>query len=130
MSTSRRHFLTQTGLGVGAMALASLTQRATAAAHFAPSAKRIIYLFMAGGPSSVDLLDPKPKLRELNGQPCPESLVQGERFAFIKGTPKLLGSPYAFKQHGKSGGWVSELLPLFSEKVDEVATPGRTSPVR
>lgn len=70
---------------------------------FAPKAKSIIYLFMAGAPSQVDLLDYKPKLQQLDGQGIPAELTKGERFAFIQGTPKLLGSPYHFKRWGRSG---------------------------
>ena len=68
--------------------------------HFAPKAKRVIYLHMAGSPSQLDLFDPKPKLKEFDGQDIPESFIAQERFAFIKGTPKVLASPYEFKQHG------------------------------
>jgi hypothetical protein len=67
------------------------------------------------------MFDPKPKLIQYNGQPIPEEIVKGERFAFIKGTPKLLGSPHKFEQVGKSGQWVSELLPHFKEIADDVA---------
>jgi hypothetical protein len=89
--------------------------------HFRPRAKNVIFLFMAGAPSQVDLFDPKPTLVKYNGQDCPAELTKGERFAFIRGTPKLMGSPYAFAQHGTSGQWVSELLPHFSSIVDDVA---------
>ena len=66
---------------------------------------------MAGAPSQVDLLDPKPKLQQHDGQPIPDEFVKGERFAFIKGTPRLLGSPYTFEKVGQSGAEVSSLLP-------------------
>jgi hypothetical protein len=89
--------------------------------HFAPKAKSVIYLFMAGAPSQVDLLDFKPKLQELDGQHVPEELLQGERFAFIKGVPKLLGSPYTFKKWNQSGAEISELLPHLSEVSDDLA---------
>ena len=68
---------------------------------FRLSAKHVIYLHMAGAPSQPELFDYKPKLIELNGQLCPESLYKKERFAFIKGVPKMLGTPYKFKKHGK-----------------------------
>jgi hypothetical protein len=130
---TRREFLNTTGLG--AIALATLLQRDGRAAEsaapanpltprppmFAPKAKSVIYLHMSGAPPQHDLFDYKPKLNELHLKPCPEELLKGQRFAFIKGHPKLLGSPYKFKQHGQSGAWVSELLPLFSEHVDDVA---------
>jgi hypothetical protein len=134
---TRRHFLQHSGMGLGALALASLfggalpggepgaaarsDAMAPKAPHFPAKAKRVIYLFMGGAPSQLDLFDYKPKLAELNGQPCPESLIKGERFAFIKGVPKLLGSPYAFKRHGQSGMWLSELLPHTAAVVDRLA---------
>lgn len=132
---NRRSLLQYGVAGLGAFALAPLIGQLTGAEpshhrndpmapkppHFPARAKRIIYLFMAGAPSQLDLFDYKPKLAQLNGQPCPESLIKGERFAFIKGVPKLLGSPYAFKQHGQSGMWVSELLPHTAKVVDQLA---------
>ena len=130
---SRRSLLQKSLLGLGALALAPHLAQLGAAepgrsdpmtpkpAHFPAKAKRIIYLFMAGAPSQIDLFDYKPKLTELNDQPCPESLIAGERFAFIKGIPKLLGSPHTFKQHGKSGMWVSDLLPHTAKVVDNLA---------
>jgi Protein of unknown function (DUF1501) len=122
---TRRHFFRDAGFGIGALALAELVGNAgdgaRPAPHFPPRAKRIIYLFMAGGPSSVDLFDSKPKLRELNGQPCPESLLQGERFAFIKGVPRLLGSPHDFERHGRSGLELSSLLPHLGSVADDIA---------
>ncbi len=75
----------------------------------------MIYMHMAGSPSQLDLFDDKPKLRELNGQPCPDSLLKKERFAFIKGVPKMLGSPYTFAKYGQSGAEVTPLLPHFSK---------------
>jgi hypothetical protein len=75
---------------------------------------------MSGAPPALDLLDWKPKLRELHLQPCPESLLAGKRFAFIKGVPRMLGTPYRFERHGRAGVWVSELLPHFAGIVDEV----------
>lgn len=137
---TRRHFFRQTGFGLGALALSSLLdqnifaqseQKSSASGstspmepkppHFAPRAKSVIYLFMAGGPSQLDLFDYKPKLEELNGQPIPESFTKGERFAFIKGTPRLLGSPHGFKRHGACGAEISELLPHTASIADEIA---------
>jgi len=135
---TRRHFFRQSAYGVGAMALASLLNEglfATAAhaavpvvvnpmapkqPHFRPKAKNIIFLFMAGAPSQLDLLDHKPKLNQYNGQKIPEEFVKGERFAFIKGTPKLLGSPHAFQRYGQSGTEVSSQLPYLAKIVDDV----------
>jgi hypothetical protein len=83
-------------------------------------AKSIIYLDMSGAPPTLDMFDYKPELVKLNMQPCPDSLMKGERFAFIKGVPKMLGSPYKFQQHGKSGAWVSEMLPNTAGIVDDI----------
>jgi hypothetical protein len=113
-ASTRRHFFRQAGFGVGGAALAGLlNDRLFAAESVAPKAraKSIIFLFMAGAPSQVDLLDPKPTLQKYDGQNVPAELTKGERFAFIKGTPKLLGSPYEFKRCGESGAEISELLP-------------------
>jgi hypothetical protein len=76
---------------------------------------------MAGSPSQLDLFDHKPKLNELNGQPCPESLFKNERFAFIKGVPKMLGTPHTFAKYGQCGAELSNLLPHTSTIVDEIA---------
>src|SRR5438874_3340774 len=89
---TRRQFFRDCAVGVGSMALGSLlAERAGAEGakppHFPAKAKSIIYLHMAGSPSTLDLFDPKPKLIELNGKPCPESYTKGQQFAFIKGTP-------------------------------------------
>ena len=120
---TRRHFFGDCGLGVGAMALGSLLAaeggaRAAAAPvalgpHFPPRAKRVIYLFMAGGPSQLDLFDHKPELTKRNGQPIPSSFIEGKRFAFMNSSHRvdLLGTKRAFAQHGESGAWVSDLLP-------------------
>jgi len=131
---SRRDFL---GSGAGflsSLALGSLLARDGAGAtraldgpfavrptHFAPRAKRVLWLHMAGSPSQLDLFDPKPALNRLDGESIPDALVAGERFAFIEGTPKILGSPYAFQQHGESGQWVSELLPHTASVSDRLA---------
>src|SRR5262245_58353022 len=128
---TRRQFLKSGSLGLGAAALASLLGDGRAAPpevnnplaprkpHFAPEAKRVIYLDMAGAPPQHELFDYKPKLVELHMKPCPDDWIKGQRFPFIKGHPKLLGTPYTFRQHGHSGAWVSELLPHFSQVVDE-----------
>lgn len=130
--TTRRHFLRESTIGLGGMALASLVGRQLSGAetrenplaprmsHFPARAKNVIYLHMAGSPPQHDLFDFKPKLVELNGQPCPDELIQGERFAFIKGKPKLLGTPHQFRQHGESGAWISEILPNIAAQADEL----------
>ena len=125
---TRRHFLQQGGLSLGAMALGLLSScqqdvelnLPQKIAHFAPKAKHVIFLHMAGAPSQLELFDYKPKLYELDGQDCPDSLLEGKRFAFIKGVPKMLGPRAIFKQYGDSGAWVSNLFPNFSKIVDEV----------
>src|SRR5437588_13109486 len=121
--TSRRHFLTQSSLSLGAMALASLTQDAAAGPHFAPKAKRIIYLFMHGGPSQLDLLDHKPGLKKLHGQELPPSVRGDQRLTGMTSGQKSLpvaASLFRFRQHGKGGAWVSELLPHTGSIVDDL----------
>jgi hypothetical protein len=129
---TRRQFLRNCQTGLGAIALGGLLQRDGHAAatahpltsrnpHFTPKAKNVIYLHMSGAPPQHDLFDYKPKLSELHMKPCPEELLKNQRFAFIKGRPNLLGSPYKFQRHGRSGAWVSELLPQLSGMVDHIA---------
>ena len=93
--------------------------------HFAAQAKSVIYLFMAGGPSQLELFDYKPKLQEYNNQPIPQSYLEGKRFAFMdrftKEPPKLLGTRRRFRRYGESGAWVSELLPHLCTMVDDLA---------
>ena len=88
--------------------------------HFAPTAKRCIFIFLDGGPSQVDLFDPKPKLRELEGQTLPDSMLKNVRFAFINRSAKLRGSPFAFRKHGRSGMDFSELLPNVAGVADDL----------
>lgn len=88
--------------------------------HFPAKAKRVIFLHMAGAPSQIDLFDPKPALAKWDGEPPPDSLLKNERFAFIRGTPKCLKSPYAFARHGQSGAELSELLPHISAIADDL----------
>src|SRR6516162_10294022 len=135
---TRRHFLQQGAFSLGSVALGAILNAAkTQGADeprsesdnplaprkpmLPPKAKSIIYLHMSGAPPQHDLFDYKPKLVKNHLKPCPDYLLKNQRFAFIKGTPKLLGSPWKFKQHGRSGAWVSELLPLLSQRVDDVA---------
>ena len=126
---SRRSLLRGAGLGLGSLALGSLSARALSAPRprapdwvlpGAPRARRVVWLHMAGSPSQLDLFDDKPLLRERHGQEVPASLIEGERFAFIKGVPKLLGSPYSFARHGESGGLFSELLPHTAAMADKL----------
>ncbi|MBP6602994.1 MAG: DUF1501 domain-containing protein [Verrucomicrobiales bacterium] len=127
---SRRDFFTSTASGLGSVALASMLRdeglMASAVdkmgAHFAPKAKRCIYLFMEGGPSQMDLFDPKPKLNELDGQPMPDSLLEGVKFAFTqKESARLLGSPRTFQKYGQCGMDMSDLLPHLSTCADDIA---------
>lgn len=124
---SRRRFLSN---GIGTLALASMlrdegllgAESFTRAPHFAPKAKRCIYLFMEGGPSQMDLFDPKPKLNEMDGQAMPESLLKGVKFSFTnKDTARLLGSPRTFKKYGQCGMGMSDLLPNLSRHADDIA---------
>ena len=134
-ASTRRHFFKQSGFGIGSAALTSLLNNVLFAADaphgavnpqaakppmFPAKAKSIIFLFMAGAPSQVDLLDPKPTLQKYDGQHIPDELVKGERFAFIKGKPKLLGSPFEFTRCGQSGAEISELLPHLKNVADDV----------
>lgn len=129
---TRRTLFKQIGFGIGGVALSSLLTQAqafgmdladgqgTRGLHHLPKAKNIIHLFMVGAPSQVDLLDHKPYLNKHHGELCPPELLKGQKFGFITQNPKLYGSPYKFEQVGKSGHWVSELLPHFKEIADEV----------
>lgn len=129
LSQTRRHFLSGCQLGLASMFLGSLRAESEVARdslapkepHHPPRAKSVIYLHMAGGPSQLELFDPKPELQKHDGADCPQHLLEGKRFAFIKGVPQLLGTPYNFARVGQSGTWISELLPHFREVVDETA---------
>ena len=134
-SITRRHFLGSTATSLGSIALASMLGGAASAStaptsptnpmaprptHFAPRAKRIIYLHMAGSPPQQDIFDYKPELNRQHRRPAPQELLDGSRFAFIKGHPTILGSPHRFSRHGENGIWVSELMPHLSEVIDDV----------
>ncbi len=121
LALSRRSFLSGAGLSLGSMALASLERAAGLRVPHVPRAKRVIFLFMAGGPSQLDLFDHKPALVAMNGQPMPESLTRGNRVAQLQGRRLIAaGSRYAFKRHGQSGTWLSELLPHTATVVDKL----------
>jgi hypothetical protein len=119
----RRQFLRTSGLGLGSMALASLGLGSESMATFAPKAKRVIYLFMHGGPSQLDLFDHKPALAKHHGQELPAS-VRGEQrlTGMTSGQASLpvAASRFSFARHGRSGAWVSELLPHTAGIVDEL----------
>ncbi|MCP4885862.1 MAG: DUF1501 domain-containing protein, partial [Planctomycetaceae bacterium] len=134
---ARRTFLKESALGLGSIALQSMmgleargddskgshngevteghsnvNRGILRETHHPPRAKRVIFLFMAGGPSHVDLFDPKPLLNKLEGQKIPAELLKDHQaFALIRGMPELKGSPYQFKPHGESGTIISELMP-------------------
>ena len=134
---TRRHFLKDCSLGLGAIALSGLlpgcgsptdssagltdlmNPLAPKAPHFPGKAKAVIYLHMAGAPSQLDLFDYKPDLFKLDGQACPQSFLEGKRFAFIRGVPKMLGPQAAFKQRGQGGAWISDHLPHMASIADE-----------
>jgi Protein of unknown function (DUF1501) len=136
---TRRHFFAEAfgktlGIGIGSAALSTLlsenglaqlgTRPTSLGVHpfdFAPKAKSIIYLEMAGGVPHVDMFDFKPTLAKHDQEPVPDSLINGERFAFIRGKPKLQKSPWEFKQYGQSGAWLSSLLPYTAKVVDDIA---------
>lgn len=137
-SRTRRHFIRESAMGLGALALGSLlgcgrrTQTAMPVsfdpAHplaaklppFPGKARSVIYLHMAGAPSQLELFDYKPELHKMDGQDCPPSLLEGKRFAFIRGVPKMLGPQAKFAQHGQSRAWISEHLPHLATIADEL----------
>ncbi len=141
---TRRHFFRDCGVGVGKIALASLMVEAHRArggssqgegtpprgaanlldprpSHFAPKAKNVIYLFMAGAPSQLDLFDPKPSLRKYDGQPIPPAVVKDQRYAFIRRDASLLAPRFAFQKHGQCGAELSEVIPHLANVVDDIA---------
>jgi hypothetical protein len=129
---TRREWLLRFGMGLGGIALSEmLASPASAAAdrgvlgdlHFAPKAKRVIYLFMSGGPSQLDLFDYKPLLNQRHGEQLPDSIRAGQRLTGMSGNQSsipLVGSPFKFAQHGKSGAWLSELLPHTASLADDL----------
>ena len=123
---TRRHFFQRCSVGLAATWLGSQSSdtRASDASpigtHFPARAKRVIFLHMAGAPSQLELFDYKPDLQKLDGEDCPASFLEGKRFAFIQGVPKMLGPHFPFSQHGESGAWVSDRLPHFQSVVDKV----------
>lgn len=132
---TRRHFIQDCFLGLGGLALSSvLADKYTTSntglingnnlsgrnPHYKPSVKNVIYIHLAGAPSHLELFDYKPELEKLNGQECPPSLLEGKRFAFIRGVPKMLGPQGVFKQHGQSGAWISNYLPHLTTVADEL----------
>jgi hypothetical protein len=136
LALTRRHFFARCPIGLGAIGLSTLLGREAAAVrpavadplaprppHFPARAKSVIFLFMAGGPSQLDMFEHKPDLDRLDGELIPESFIAGKRFAFMDkmARPKLLATKYRFARHGRCGAWVSELLPHTAGIVDELA---------
>jgi hypothetical protein len=139
LTQTRRHFFKDCAVGLGSIALASLFNSGRASAsdglaasnplaprqgHFPARAKSVIFLFMAGGPSQLELFDHKPRLQALHGKPIPDEFIKGKRFAFMdsftKEVPKLLGTRRKFARHGRAGTWVSECLPHTASIVDDI----------
>jgi hypothetical protein len=130
--TTRRHFFKKCSMGLGGVALSEML--ATDAKgleapdnpllpklpHFAPKAKRVIYLHLTGSPPHLDLWDHKPELVKRDGQECPDEYIKGKKFAFTSGTPKLMGSPRTFKQYGKNGLWMSDAIPHLHGVADDL----------
>jgi hypothetical protein len=130
--TTRRHFFKKCSMGLGGVALSEML--ATDAMgleapdnpllpklpHFAPKAKRVIYLHLTGSPPHLDLWDHKPELVKRDGQECPDEYIKGKKFAFTSGTPKLMGSPRTFKQYGKNGLWMSDAIPHLHGVADDL----------
>ena len=123
LASTRRQFFGRAAGGIGTLALSSLLNAHGGLTHFAPKAKRIIYLFMQGGPSQLDLFDPKPGLAKRHGEELPESIRKGQRLTTMTSKQTSLPvapSPFRFAQHGQSGAWVSELLPHTARIADEL----------
>jgi len=133
---TRRHFIKGSFLGLGGLAMGTMLNGcrtknnnigevstnafALKSPHFYPRAKSVIYLHMAGAPSQLELFDYKPELMKMDGQLCPPSIIEGKKFAFIRGVPKMLGTTAKFKQHGQSGAWISNYLPHLQTIADEL----------
>jgi hypothetical protein len=131
---TRRHFLTNSGVGLGAIALSTFASgqaRGDVAInpqvplesrrpHFDPRAKRVIYLHLTGSPPNLDIYDYKPELVRRTGEDCPDEFLKGRTFAFTSGVPKLLGTPRKFSQHGQSGTWLSDAVPNLHRVADDI----------
>ena len=129
---TRRHFFKQCSMGLGGVALSEMLASDAMGLeapnnpllaklpHFAPKAKRVIYLHLTGSPPHLDLWDHKPELVKRDGQECPDEYIKGKKFAFTSGTPKLMGSPRTFKQYGKNGLWMSDAIPHLHGVADDL----------
>ncbi|MES2517713.1 MAG: DUF1501 domain-containing protein [Bacteroidota bacterium] len=136
---TRRHFLKQCTTGIGMVAMGSFLEscgsKNTASDSlagvqnplspknppFLGKAKSVIYIHTAGAPSQLELFDYKPELQKMDGQPCPQSFLEGKKFAFIRGTPKMLGGQAQFRQNGQSGAWIADTLPHLQTVADEIS---------
>jgi hypothetical protein len=140
LNQTRRNFLKESFMGLGGLAMGSMLSScgnstdsfnanffdpanplAPRSPHFPGKAKSVIYLHMAGAPSQLELFDYKPELQKMDGQDCPPSFLEGKKFAFIRGVPKMLGPQAKFAQYGESGHYVSNYLPHLQTVVDEVS---------
>jgi hypothetical protein len=129
---TRRHFLHESPLRLGALALTGMTAGSGHAATrpenplaarnppFRATARNVIFLHLAGSPPHLDLFDYKPELVRRHGQPCPEEYFQGKRFAFTSQRPTLLGTPHRFRQYGQCGMWLSDALPHLASVADDL----------
>ena len=129
---TRRHFFKQCSMGLGGVALSEMLSSDALGLeapdnpllpklpHFAPKAKRVIYLHLTGSPPHLDMWDHKPELVKRDGQECPDEYIKGKKFAFTSGTPKLMGSPRTFKQYGKNGLWMSDAIPHLHGVADDL----------
>ncbi|WP_439555560.1 DUF1501 domain-containing protein [Dyadobacter sp.] len=133
---TRRHFLQSCGFGLGALGLGSLLDSCSPTTsnpsglsadamsvktpQFVPKAKRVIYIHMAGAPSQLELFDYKPELLKYHGKDCPAEFLEGKKFAFIQGVPKMLGPQGKFNQYGQSGAWISDYLPHLQTVADDI----------
>ncbi|MBC8327027.1 MAG: DUF1501 domain-containing protein [Verrucomicrobia subdivision 3 bacterium] len=133
LMTNRRQFFGRSAVGIGGAALGGLLARdgmgetalggLAGLPHFAPKAKRVVYLFMNGAPTHTDLFDYKPLQKQMHGQPVPQSFVEGKRFSTMTGNPKgkvMLAPIEPFKQHGRSGAWVSNFMPHIGAAADDI----------
>src|SRR5580704_15006312 len=133
-NTTRRQFLKQAGsFSLGSIALSSLLSKDAQGSLAAPinplsprkpqfpaKVKRVIYLHMSGGPPHLDIFDYKPQLVKHNGELCPDEFIKGRTFAFTSGTPKLMGTPRTFTQHGDGGTWMSDPSPNFQKIANDL----------
>ena len=139
---TRRHFLETCTTGLGGMALGAFLQScgmksntentafapatpqtdpsAVKSPQFAPKAKSVIYIHTAGSPSQLELFDYKPELTKFDGKDCPKEFLEGKKFAFIRGVPKMMGTQGKFAQHGQSGAWVSDYMPHLQSVTDDI----------